>query len=107
MTLVNCTNSPITLLDEDTNVLLELPITEYHPVVIEKINRELKVNDNIKINEISYDLGDVPGPYDNTLYIVSEKIAYSTDREDVMIVDNPVLDKDGILLGYKNLKIIK
>lgn len=114
MKLLNLTPHPITFLDANNNVVLELPGCDNPPRAREKRKREGSVchaefaaihTTDIPLNKV--ELGEVenlPNVSPEYYYIVSRIIAEACpERTDLFIPDETVRDENGRIIGCRAL----
>jgi len=102
----NTTPNTIRILDDNLNVILEIPKAKKPLQILVKNKLWDYIENVIPLTCKSLITNSLPAPIPNAYFIVSPTIANISLRGDFLIPYDPVLDVDGNIIGYKSLAIL-
>ena len=104
--VVNCTPHDVNLITTKGNITF--PKSGIIPRLTEQQKKINSINSNgieIDIMEKSFnEVEGLPGPQENTIYIVSALVAGACkNRDDIVVPNDTIRDGEGRIVGCKNL----
>lgn len=105
--LVNLSPHSITILNEDNEVVRELPPRPEDPPRVEEEVEELGTHAAVPIVKKTFgEIKGLPEPKKGVLYITSALVAKAASGRDDLLVPNTIRDEDGNILGCRSFSII-
>jgi hypothetical protein len=102
----NTTPNTIRILDDELNVILEIPKAKKPLQILVKSKLWSYIENVIPLTCKSLVTNSLPAPAHDTYFIVSPTIANISLRGDFLIPYDPILDADGNVIGYRSLAML-